>query len=117
MAMDDILDQELLRRPKHKASLNAKWQVTEAFSLSATVLYVGPWVDINRSGLESGVRAAPYTLINLAGSYDIGHGVSLFARINNMLNRQYQDPIGFQHQGLGVFAGVKLAFDAPGSSQ
>ena len=117
MAMDDILDQELLRRPKHKASLNAKWQVTEAFSLSATVLYVGPWVDINRSGSESGVRAAPYTLINLAGSYDIGHGVSLFARINNMLNRQYQDPIGFQHQGLGVFAGVKLAFDAPGSGQ
>jgi vitamin B12 transporter len=113
MAMDDILNEELLRRPKHKASLNATWQATTALSLSATVLYVGSWIDINRSGSESGLRAAPYTLVNLAGSYDLGRGLSLFARIDNLLDRRYQDPIGFQHQGFGAFAGVKVAFDAP----
>ena len=57
--------------------------------------------------------ATPYTLVNLAGSYDLGHGVTLFARINNLLDRHYQDPIGFQHQGLGVFGGIKVAFDVP----
>ena len=29
IAKDDILDEPLVRRPKHKASLNATWQVTE----------------------------------------------------------------------------------------
>ncbi len=110
-AEDDIHHQELLRRPKHKASLNAAWQVTEAASLSATILYTGPWTDINRAGTASGLTASGYTLVNLAGSYDLGHGVTAFARINNLLDRQYQDPIGFQHQGLGVFAGLRVALD------
>ena len=58
------------------------------------------------------MAATPYTLVNLAGSYDLGRGVNLFARIDNLLDRHYQDPIGFQHQGLGVFGGIKVAFDA-----
>ena len=49
--------------------------------------------------------------MNLAGSYDLGNGVTAFARIDNLLDRRYQDPIGFLHPGLGVFAGVKVAFD------
>lgn len=113
-AVDDILHQELLRRPRDKASLNATWQVTEAASVSATVLYVGPWVDINRSGSVSGLIAKGYTLVNLAGSYDLGHGLTAFARINNLLDQHYQDPTGFLHPGLGVFAGLRMAFDTPG---
>jgi vitamin B12 transporter len=113
LANDDITHTELLRRPKNKASLNVKWQATEALLFTATVLYVGSWSDINRAGTASGLTAPPYTLINLTGAYDLGHGVSLYARIDNLLNRQYQNPIGFQHQGLGVFGGVKVAFDVP----
>ncbi|MDB5410513.1 MAG: Vitamin transporter [Rhodospirillales bacterium] len=111
IAEDDILHQALIRRPKHKASLNADWQVTESATLTATVLYVGSWIDISRSGAASGLTADGYMLVNIAGSYDIGHGVTAFARVNNLLDHRYQDPIGFQHQGLGVFAGVRLAFD------
>jgi len=113
-AVDDILHQELLRRPRDKASLNATWQVTEAASVSATVLYVGPWVDINRSGSVSGLIAKGYTLVNLAGSYDLGHGLTAFARIDNLLDQHYQDPTGFLHPGLGVFAGLRIVFDTPG---
>jgi vitamin B12 transporter len=59
----------------------------------------------------TGIKASPYTLVNIAGSYEIGHGVTAFARIDNLTNRRYQDPVGFLHQGLGVFGGVKVAFD------
>jgi vitamin B12 transporter len=51
-------------------------------------------------------------MINLAGNYDFGNGLTFYGRINNALDRIYQDPIGFQHQGLGGFAGIKIAFDA-----
>ncbi len=112
IAKNDILDQELLRRPKHKVTLNAAWHITEAAVLSATYLYVGPWVDVNRSGTVSGLQASGYTLVNIAGSYDLGNGVSAYARIDNLFDRRYQDATGFLRPGLGVFAGVRVALDA-----
>jgi len=112
-AEDDIAHTELLRRPKHKASLDAKWQATERLSFTATAVYKGSWADINRDGTATSLWATPYTLINLASNYDFGNGLTVFARINNLLDRHYQGPIGFQHQGLGVFGGIKVAFDVP----
>jgi vitamin B12 transporter len=64
-----------------------------------------------RAGTMSGVPANGYTLVNLAGSYDLGNGLTAYARIDNLLDRHYQDPIGFLRPGLGVFAGVRMAFD------
>jgi vitamin B12 transporter len=116
LANDEVTHTELLRRPRHKVGLDARWEATPALSFSATALYVGDWADISRSGLVSGLRTTPYTLIDLAGAYDCGRGVTLFARINNLLDRIYQDPAGFQHQGLGVFAGVRIALDVPGAT-
>ncbi len=112
LAEDDILHEELLRRPRHKATLNATWQATDAFSITATLLYVGPWYDADRAGLYTGMKASGYGLVNIAASYDLGHGVTAFARIDNLLDRHYQDPIGFQHPGLGVFGGLKVTFTA-----
>ena len=101
----------MLRRPKNKASLDAKWQITEKAVLSATLLYVGPWVDVNRAGTVTGLTGNQYTLVNLAGSYDLGNGVSAYARINNLFDRHYQNPIGFLQPGLGIYAGIRVAFD------
>jgi vitamin B12 transporter len=117
MAKNDILDQQLPRRPKNKVSLDAAWHLTDAALLSATIVYVGPSRDVNRSGTVSGLTASGYTLVNLAGSYDLGNGVSAYARIDNLLDRRYQSPIGFLRPGLGVFAGVRVALDpiVPGS--
>ena len=111
IAKDDILDQELLRRPKNKASLDAAWHITEKAVLSAALLYVGPWVDVNRASTVTGLQGNGYALVNLAGSYDLGNGLTAYARIDNLLDRHYQNPIGFLQPGLGVFAGLRVAFD------
>jgi len=110
-AKNDILDEPLLRRPKNKASLNGAWHVTDVATVSGTVVYVGPWVDVNRAGTASGVPASGYTLVNLASSYDLGYGIVAFGRIDNLLNHIYQDPLGFQHQGLRVIAGIRVGLD------
>jgi vitamin B12 transporter len=116
IAKDDILDQELLRRPKNKASLDAAWHITEKAVLSATLLYVGPWVDANRAGTVTGLTTNGYTLVNLAGSYDLGNGLAAYARINNLFDRHYQNPSGFLQPGLGVYAGIRVAFDTANRS-
>ncbi|MGO9171200.1 MAG: TonB-dependent receptor plug domain-containing protein [Rhodomicrobium sp.] len=112
LAMDEELHEELLRRPKHKASLGAKWQATEALSLSATVIHVGDFVDTDRYGLIPRLNAPGYTVVNIAGSYDLGGGLTAFARIDNLFNEQYQDPTGFLRPGFGAFAGMKVSLNA-----
>ncbi len=110
-AEDDTLHEELERRPKNKASLTGTWHATEAASLSATALYTGAWIDVNRAGTAAGLRAGGYTVVNLTASYDLGHGVTAFARVDNALDRHYQNPVGFEQPSLGVFAGLRYVFN------
>jgi hypothetical protein len=73
------------------------------------VVMQGVHSDTNRDATQSGIPANGYTLVSLAASYDLGHGVTAFGRIDNLLNRQYQDPLGFDHPGLGIYVGLRLA--------
>lgn len=107
-AIDELLNQELLRRPKHKASLNGTWQATPRLSLHATVLTVGDWIDGNRDFSIPRLRAPGYTTADIAAGFDINRNLTLTGRIDNLLNRRYQNPTGFQAPGLGAYAGVKL---------
>jgi len=107
-AIDEILNQELLRRPKHKASLNAAWQVTTHLSLHTTLLTVGSWVDGNRNFSIPRLNAPGYTTLDVAANFDINSKLAVLASIDNLCNRRYQNPVGFQHPGVGAYAGIKL---------
>jgi len=106
IARDDILDTELLRRPKNKASFNGTWQASDALALSTTVVYVGPWADGSR-GSFTPLTAGGYATTNVAAGYAVSPKLSFFARINNLFDHRYEDPTGFGHPGFGVFAGIK----------
>lgn len=105
---DETTGLELMRRPRNKASLSANWTPIDRLSLSATVLYVGSWVDINRNGSIPRLDAPQYTTVNIAANYEVDKHVTVFARADNLFNYQYQDPTGFMRPGLGVFGGVRL---------
>ena len=106
-ATDDVMHQELLRRPKHKGTFNALWQPTAAFTLDASVLAVSSWVDGNRDFSIPRLDAPAYTTVNVAATYDLTRNLTLFGRLDNLLDRRYENPVGFLQPGLGVFAGVK----------
>jgi len=106
-ATDDGTDQELLRRPKHKASLNAGWQATHALSLNATVLTLSSWIDGNRDFSVPRLSAPGYTVVNLAASFDVNKHLSVFGRVDNLFDRHYQNPVGFLQPTVGAFAGIR----------
>ncbi len=112
MAMDAQQSWELLRRPKHKVSLGAQWQATGALSLSTTVIRIGDFVDTDRYGLTPRLNAPGHTVVNLAGAYDLGGGLTAFARIDNLFDEHYQDPTGYTRPGFGAFAGMKVSLSA-----
>ncbi|HYJ03666.1 MAG TPA: TonB-dependent receptor [Chthoniobacterales bacterium] len=111
-AVDDTTGLELLRRPKHKASLNLIWIPIDRLTISATALYVGSQVDGNRSFSIQRLDTDPYFLVNLAADYDLGRGVTVFARIDNAFDERYENPTGFQRPGFGLFAGMRVNFAA-----
>ena len=110
-AHDDTHQQTLLRRPKHKASVGAQVQATDDLSLSASLIYVGNWVDVARAGYPSGLVTGGYTTGNIAVTYALGHGLELFGRVDNIADRHYQDPVGFMHPGIGIYGGLRASLD------
>jgi vitamin B12 transporter len=108
-AIDEVLNQQLLRRPRHKGSVNAAWQATTRLSLHTTVLSVGDWADGNRNFSIPRLRAPGYTTVDVAANFDLTRNFALFGRIDNVFNRRYQNPTGFMHPGVGAYAGVTLS--------
>ena len=110
IAKDAETDLELLRRPKNKASGAATWRATDRLTLSATAIYVGSWVDESRDFSISRLNAPSFTTFNLAAEYQATKDAVLFARVDNVFDKKYEDPVGFLQPGIGAFAGVRLKF-------
>ncbi|MDE2361269.1 MAG: TonB-dependent receptor [Hyphomicrobiales bacterium] len=101
---------DLLRRPKRKASLQAIWKPTEKLTLSATLVRTSSWIDISRDGYFPRVIAPGFTTLNVAGSYDLAKGVTATARVDNIGNKQYENPVGYRTPGLVAIAGLRMSY-------
>ena len=84
------------------------WQPSAPWTVTASAVYVSEWIDFDRA---SSVRtvAPGYSVVNLAANYKVNPNAELFARIDNLFDTDYQDPLGWMRPGLGVFAGVRLS--------
>jgi vitamin B12 transporter len=93
----------LLRRPKNSgnANLNAaflrmNWNIGGYFT--------GQRADYNYPGQ---ITNPGYARFDLAGSYNLTHGISVYGRITNLANKQYQDAYGYPALGREFRIGVK----------
>ena len=50
-----------------------------------------------------------YTLVNLAAEYRFSSKVRLFARLENLLDEEYEDVLGYGVQDFGGYVGVKFS--------
>jgi vitamin B12 transporter len=98
----------LLRRPVNSGSLilNAGFR---GWTLSLTGYFSGVRTDSDFLGF--GITRNPgYARFDIAGSYNIGRGISLYARGTNLFDKQYQDAIGFPALGRDVRVGMNYRF-------
>ena len=108
VAKDDVLNIELLRRPRNKVSVNGQWQVTDRFFLSTTLLYVSSRIDGNRSFSMPRFRANGFFTADIAANYKLTENVSLFGRVDNVLDRTYENPSGFLQPGISAYGGLRM---------
>ncbi|MDV3458961.1 TonB-dependent receptor [Sphingomonas sp. HF-S4] len=105
---------EEVRRPKHVASFNASvFSTDERFSTTLTVRYNGRTNDvayIDPSFVPVTVSMQEFVLVNLAADYRITERVSLFGRVENLLNEEYEEVFSFATPGRGAYGGVRVRF-------
>jgi vitamin B12 transporter len=49
-------------------------------------------------------------LVNIGGSYKVSDNVDVFARIENLFDKKYEEIYGFNTPGITGFAGIKASF-------
>jgi len=93
--------------PKLEADLAADWKLNKDLTLSSNVFYEG-----NRYAQlgDMAVKMSPKVDVNLGASYSYLDWFTMFFKVNNILNKHYQNFYGYDVQGLNVMVGAILSF-------
>jgi outer membrane cobalamin receptor len=98
----------LFRRPKHSGAVQVFWEWRRV-SLTSTTLFVGQRTDSDFAllGLRS---SAGYTRWDASAAYRSPHRVTYFAVVENLLNRDYMEVLGFPALKLTFRAGARWTY-------
>lgn len=113
----DATGTELTRRPRHVASLNANY----AFEIEDRPGRVNVGVDFNgeRTDLRfdpafvdppAAVRLGSFTLLEVVAAWRVRPGVEIYARGENLLDREYEEVLGYGAPGRAVYGGLRATF-------
>ena len=104
-AIDTDTGLELIRRPRHKWSLQALWNPIDPLTPSATLVHVGDWIDGNRDFSVPRLIAPGYTVVNVAANYQFNPNLKTFAG-STTCSTALSESTGFLRPGIGAYAGV-----------
>jgi vitamin B12 transporter len=112
MTTKDANGDQLVRRPKHGASLSANYAFLEKkrANVNVAVVYNGTQQDVAFGPLRR-VTLHDYVLLNVGGSYRINDYVEIFARGENLLNQEYQEVFSFDTPGIAAYGGLRISFE------
>lgn len=108
-AEDEATGMQVVRRPKHKLSLDGRVEIAPNARLSAGVVLLS---GINDIGFTTGMNVSlpSYAIFRMAGEFDITDNVSVTARVENLTDRDYEIANGFKGPGLEAFLGTRFTF-------
>jgi vitamin B12 transporter len=98
---------EAERVPEHMANFSVLWStLEEKLNLKASVHYVGKQKSL-RSSL---VDQDDYTVLNLAGQYELTKELTLWTSVNNVFDAEYQEISGYNSADFNMMAGIRINF-------
>jgi vitamin B12 transporter len=98
----------LIRRPVNKFTGSLGYS-TGTLSVLADYIYVGSRYDSTRAA-QTGTKLAPYSLVNLSGNYRVYKNFTLFARIENLLDKDYEEIFSYGTKGISFYGGMRVTF-------
>jgi outer membrane receptor protein involved in Fe transport len=111
--------QELYRRPKNSGGFNITWQ-RRRLTLNGNAYMRGQTLDLEPNdgayacsfGLQCLFPDKGYVVLNGGFSYRLARGLEIYAHLNNLLDRKYEEVLGYPALPLNFLAGVKFTFPA-----
>ncbi|UOM33005.1 TonB-dependent siderophore receptor [Acuticoccus sp. I52.16.1] len=110
---EDATGRRLVRQPAHQASLDVDYRFWhDRASINLGVTYTGEQQDLfyNADYTTRRVTLDDFVLIDVAATYDIGPNAQVYGRVENLLDTRYEEVAGYGSKGIGIVAGLKLAF-------
>jgi vitamin B12 transporter len=105
---------EEIRRPPHTASLNIAWRAHEdRGGVALTVRYNGDTFDSDFTDpfdFDKRVRLSDYTLVNLGADWKLTANTQLYARVENLLDDDYEEVFTYRSPGIAAYAGARFTF-------
>ncbi len=108
-ARDRRFGTQLLRRPATKVSGAVTWQALPDLSLNASITHEGAGTDVDRLGFFN-VPTQSYVRGDISANYILSGMFTLFGRVDNLSDEDYQKPSGFLQPGRSFYAGIKATF-------
>ncbi len=99
----------LLRRPRQSVSAAIDWRSPIGLGIGATVQNVGATTDFDSYG--SIVPLKNYLLLGLRADMTIWRNVSIYGRVDNVLDEKYRVVAEYGAPGRAVYGGIRLRFD------
>jgi vitamin B12 transporter len=96
----------LALRPRDSANVSIDWQTPWRASVGASLALIGDSFD----NLANTVRLDGYVLARLRASYPIAQGVSLYGRVENLFDAEYETVSLYGTTGRAAYVGVRLTF-------
>jgi outer membrane receptor protein involved in Fe transport len=111
--------QELLNRPKHSGGFNITWQ-RGRLTLNTSAYLRGQALNLEPNegiyacelGLQCLFNGKGYGVLNGGFSYRLIRGLEIYGHINNLLDKKYEEVLGYPALPLNFMAGVKFTFPA-----
>jgi vitamin B12 transporter len=96
---------QLLNRPRWQGSLSLVWSPIPAVTVRSTALFVGPVKD---SSIPTGPDTLDsWTRVDLSAIWRLTSNITVFLEIDNLLDSDYEEAIGFPAPGIRPRAGVQ----------
>jgi outer membrane receptor protein involved in Fe transport len=95
----------LLNRPRWQGSLSLVWNPLAAVTVRSTALFVG---SVKDSSIPTGPDTLDsWTRVDLSAVWRLNENITVFLEIDNLLDSDYEEAIGFPAPGIRPRAGVQ----------
>ncbi len=104
-----------LRRPEHVANFSLNYLfLDQRANLNVNIDYTSDLLDSDFSTFPATpVTLDSFTLVDVAGRYQIDKRFTVYARVENLFDENYQEVFGFATSGIAAFAGINVTLDTP----
>jgi hypothetical protein len=96
------------QRPNWELNLDANYKITPDIKISLNSFLLGKRYAFDM--YQGAVEMKPIYDISLEGIYEHNSWLSVFLKLNNILNKNYQIWYGYNSQGFNALGGVMLSF-------